>query len=377
MEGQTVASVAAMATPLAAAAPKQATVPDKAAPFALLPVQRWFFEQNFAEPHHWNQSVMLEAIHLVNTALLHRAVEAVVHHHGALRLRFERFGNGWQQAYSSVTGDLVETVDLSAEADTAKAIACTADVGQRSLTLDRPFRAIWMYLGEERGGRLLLVVHHLVVDGVSWRVLLEDLQTAYEQLSQGQAVVLPSATSSISQWSHALEGYAASEALEAERDYWQSIAKESEPCLPAHDPQGANTVADARSLGRVLDAELTSRLLGPIHKVYRTQIDDILLAALAHTLCEWSERDSMLIELEGHGREDLFDGIDLSRSVGWFTSLYPVRLAPESTSPGVSSQSDKGTTAECAEQGDWLRRITLPRRGGRGTGTGGISTGYF
>ncbi|MGO3244264.1 MAG: amino acid adenylation domain-containing protein [Halomonas sp.] len=341
MEGQTVASVAAMATPLAAAAPKQATVPDKAAPFALLPVQRWFFEQNFAEPHHWNQSVMLEAIDLVNTALLHRAVEAVVHHHGALRLRFERFGNGWQQAYSSVTGDLVETVDLSAEADTAKAIACTADVGQRSLTLDRPFRAIWMYLGEERGGRLLLVVHHLVVDGVSWRVLLEDLQTAYEQLSQGQAVVLPSATSSISQWSHALEGYAASEALEAERDYWQSIAKESEPCLPAHDPQGANTVADARSLGRVLDAELTSRLLGPIHKVYRTQIDDILLAALAHTLCEWSERDSMLIELEGHGREDLFDGIDLSRSVGWFTSLYPVRLAPESTSPGASLKAIK------------------------------------
>ena len=341
MEGQTVAAVAAMATPLATAAPKQAAAPDKVAPFALLPVQRWFFEQGFDEPHHWNQSVLLEASDRVDAVMLRRAVEAVVNHHGALRLRFIPSHSSWQQAYAGAAGDIFETVELRAEADPTQAIARTADAGQRSLSLEQPFRTIWMDLGGDRGGRLLLVAHHLVVDGVSWRVLLEDLQTAYEQLCQGQAVQLPQATSPLSQWSHALEGYAASESLEAERDYWRALVAGDEPCLPAHDPQGTNTVADARSIDRVLDAELTSKLLGSIHKAYRTQIDDILLTALACALCEWGTRDSVLIELEGHGREDMFDSIDLSRSVGWFTSLYPVRLVPGGAESGTCLKAIK------------------------------------
>ena len=133
MEGQTVAAVAAMATPLVVAAPKQVAVPDKVAPFALLPVQRWFFEQHFAEPHHWNQSVLLEAASDVDATLLRRAIEAVVDLHGALRLRFECVGDSWQQAYGTLADDLFAHVDVSDHEDPAQAITQAADAAQRSL----------------------------------------------------------------------------------------------------------------------------------------------------------------------------------------------------------------------------------------------------
>ncbi|OAL58024.1 non-ribosomal peptide synthetase [Halomonas sp. ALS9] len=351
MEGQTVAAVAAMATPLAAAAPKQAAAPDKVAPFALLPVQRWFFEQNFAEPHHWNQSLMLEAASGVDAALLRRAIEAVVDLHGALRLRFERVGDSWQQAYGKLAEDLFEHVDLSDHADPAQAITQAADAAQRSLSLARPFRAIWMELGGEHGGRLLLVAHHLVVDGVSWRVILDDLQTAYTQLSAGKTIDLPPATTSLDEWTHALADYATSEALAEQRPYWESLVKEPEPNLPAQNLQGSNTVADTASLVGSLSTEATSQLLGPVHKAYRTQVDDLLLTALSSALCQWTERDSVLIELEGHGREDLFDGVDLSRSVGWFTSLYPVRLTPGNAEPATSLKAIKEQLRQVPDKG--------------------------
>ncbi|MGP9654761.1 non-ribosomal peptide synthase/polyketide synthase [Halomonas sp. AOP35-4E-18] len=351
MEGQTVAAVAAMATPLAAAVPKQVVAPDKVAPFALLPVQRWFFEQNFAEPHHWNQSLMLEAASDVDAALLRRAIEAVVDHHGALRLRFERVGDSWQQAYGKLADDLFKHLDLSDHADPAQAITQAADAAQHSLSLERPFRAIWMALGGERGGRLLLVAHHLVVDGVSWRVILDDLQAAYAQLSAGKTVDLPPATTSLDEWARALADYAKSEALAEQCSYWEGLVKEPEPSLPARNPHGSNTVSDTASLVGSLPTEATTQLLGPVHKAYRTQVDDLLLTALSSALCQWAERDSVLIELEGHGREDLFDGVDLSRSVGWFTSLYPVRLTPGNAEPGTSLKAIKEQLRQVPEKG--------------------------
>ncbi|MCE8024896.1 non-ribosomal peptide synthase/polyketide synthase [Billgrantia aerodenitrificans] len=351
MEGQTIAAVAAMATPLAATAPKQAAAPEKVASFALLPVQRWFFEQNFSEPHHWNQSLMLEAASGVDAAVLRRAVETVVDHHGALRLRFERLGDSWQQAYGKLADDIFEHVDVSDHAGPAQAITQAAEAAQRSLSLTRPFRAIWMELGGERGGRLLLVAHHLVIDSVSWRVILDDLQAAYTQLSSGNAIDLPPATTSLDEWARALADYATSEAMAEQRPYWEGLVKAPEPSLPARNPQGSNTVADTASLAGSLSIDATTQLLGPVHKAYRTQVDDLLLTALSSALCQWAGRDSVLIELEGHGREDLFDGIDLSRSVGWFTSLYPVRLTPGSTEPGSSLKAIKEQLRQVPDKG--------------------------
>ena len=166
-----------------------------------------------------------------------------------------------------------------------------------------------------------------MVDGVSWRILLEDLQTAYKQLTQSDQVVLPESTLSLQQWSQALTRFAQSEPLKAELPYWQSVAGKQEPSLPGNR-EGRNRIADANTVSCSLNEELTEQLLTDVPQAYRTQINDILLTALARTLRAWDGRDSVLVELEGHGREDIEDGVDLSRTVGWFTALFPVRLTP-------------------------------------------------
>ena len=331
MERQTVAEVAAVTARLEAVgkSDREETpneTPNK--PFALTPVQRWFFEQSFEERHHWNQSVMLTLTEAPDLLYLRQALEAVTAHHAALRLRFISQQGVWEQSVVALSDSLAfERIDLSAVRPVSAAITEVADRAQRSLTLDHPFKAIWMDLGSAKPGRLLLVTHHLVVDGVSWRILLEDLQTAYKQLIQGDRVVLPEPTLSLQQWLQALTRFAQSEPLKAELPYWQSVAGEQEPSLPGNR-EGRNRIADANTVSCSLNEELTEQLRTEVPQAYRTQINDILLTALARTLCVWDGRDSVLVELEGHGREDIEDGVDLSRTVGWFTSLFPVRLTP-------------------------------------------------
>ena len=331
MELQNIAALAAVATRDAAQQP--AAVPVRATadtlPFAPLPVQSWFFEQAFADSHHWNQSLLLGATEAVDWLQVQRAVQAVVAQHDALRLRCTRGADGRWSLVSQAPGRPVfERADLSAVPDAAAAISAAADMAQRSLGFEQLFKAVWMDLGSGRPGRLLLAAHHLLVDGVSWRVIVDDLQSAYRQVCAGREPQLPAATSSLRDWSEALARHACSSALQVELPYWQGISGVVEPSLPGN-AQGSNTVADARTVVMELDELRTEQLLAELPQAYRTRIDEVLLTALARAVCAWDGRESVLVELEGHGREEhLFDGLDLSRSVGWFTSLYPVRLAP-------------------------------------------------
>ena len=164
--------------------------------------------------------------------------------------------------------------------------------------------------------RVLLVIHHLVVDGVSWRILLEDLQQAYREQ------VLPAKTSAYQRWAQQLHRHA--QTVEEQLPYWQAQSIDAE--LPCDHPEGGLQNRLGAKLETRLDVEHTRRLLQDAPAAYRTQVNDLLLTALARVISRWSEQPAALIQLEGHGREDLFDDIDLSRTVGWFTSLYPVRL---------------------------------------------------
>ena len=355
MEQQTVAAVAALAQPLASAA----AAPVAAAPaldkgFELLPVQQWFFEQNFNSPAHWNQSMLLRCAEAVAPERLAAIIGRLVAQHEALRTRFTFGAAGWRQQ-PIAAGAIFSSVDLSGEEDPGAAITRFADAAQRGLSMELPFRATWMSLGDGRQGRLLLVAHHLVVDGVSWRVLLDDLQALYAQSTRGEALALAAPSASMREWSEALQRHAGSEALTAQLPYWRALTGGLEGELPADDPHGSNTLADAQTLALQLDSADTARLLGPVHKAYRTQVNDLLLAALARALCEWSGRDSVLLELEGHGREDLVEGLDLSRTVGWFTTLYPLRVSGANLPHG----------ARIAAVKEQLRRVP-----GRGLGYG-------
>ncbi|WP_271196262.1 non-ribosomal peptide synthetase, partial [Azotobacter vinelandii] len=292
----------------------------------LLPIQSRFFELDIPQRHHWNQSVLLRPNEPLDPECLKAALKVLVEHHDALRLRFTGHDGKWsarfqdrEEAELLWQKDLLDISELEASGNEAQA----------SLSLDQGplLRAVLVNLPDNRQ-RLLLVIHHLVVDGVSWRVLLEDLQTTYRQAVQGQPLRLPARTSSLKHWAERLHAYASSEALQAEQEYWLRSLGEAAQELPRDNPDGDESGRQSRSASTRLDAELTQKLLRLAPAAYRTQVNDLLLAALARVLCLWSGQDSVLIQLEGHGREDLFEDIDLTRTVGWFTSLFPVRLTP-------------------------------------------------
>ncbi|WDY56393.1 non-ribosomal peptide synthase/polyketide synthase [Pseudomonas sp. PSKL.D1] len=294
----------------------------------LLPIQQGFFGTAMTTRHHWNQSVVLQMRMAVDAEHLERALHALLSHHDALRLRFIEQAAGWQAEHAAphVQAALLWQAELADE----NAWLPLAEQAQASLDLANGplLRAVLATLpnGEQR---LLLVIHHLVVDGVSWRILFEDLQTAYQQLAAGQPVQLPAKTSSYQQWGQRLQAHAQMPALASQFDYWLAQLQGTPINLPSHNPQGSQHSRHVQTVRTRLDQGVTQRLLQQAPAAYRTQVNDLLLTALARTLADWTGNDSALIRLEGHGREELFDDVDLTRTVGWFTTVFPLRLTPQ------------------------------------------------
>ncbi|WP_422631737.1 condensation domain-containing protein, partial [Pseudomonas farsensis] len=294
----------------------------------LLPVQQAFFASAHPQPSHWNQSVLLKPQNELEVPALEAALLALVAQHDALRLRFAKNAEGrWRGWF----GTQPQATDLlwTAEVSDLQALDDLAGRAQRSLDLDQGVlvRAVLAQVAGE-GQRLLLVIHHLAVDGVSWRMLFEDLQSAYRQAMAGQIITLPDRTSSVQAWAARLHVYARSPELQAELGYWHAQQAATHAILPLDRPDGSREQRHARTVYCRLDRSTTQRLLQQAPVAYRTQVNDLLLTALARVLTRWVGREHIVVQLEGHGREALFDDIDLTRTVGWFTSVFPVLLAP-------------------------------------------------
>ncbi|WP_337157029.1 non-ribosomal peptide synthetase [Pseudomonas putida] len=287
---------------------------------ALTPIQQWFFDSEVAQPQHWNQAVLLEAREPLQPPVLERALAALVAHHDSLRLRFTQTQGHWQAEYAQSLTQQLLWVATVADLDDCQALF--TDV-QRSLDLaEGPLLRALLVTDGQGAQRLLLAIHHLVVDGVSWRVLLEDLQALY----RGQP--LAAKTHAMADWAARLASYAGSDSLRDELGWWQDQLGTARRELPCDHPQGGNLHRHARTLAIGLDREQTRQLLQQAPAAYRTQVNDLLLTALARTLCRWSGDSQVLVQLEGHGRDGLFEDMDLTRSVGWFTTAYPLCLTP-------------------------------------------------
>jgi amino acid adenylation domain-containing protein/non-ribosomal peptide synthase protein (TIGR01720 family) len=329
-QNQTVARLACVAGTAPAVQAEQGTVRGAV---TLTPIQRWFFEGDLPEPHHFNQSVLLEVDGGLDFSLLEASVRLLVAHHDALRLRFVRAGRDWQQFHAPPDGRApVAQIKLPSSSEEESRAALEAAVAEAQSTLnlsEGPILRVTLFKSEGGANDLLhLTVHHLAVDGVSWRILLEDLQLCYEQLARGEEPRLAPKTTSYQYWSQRLAQYAQSETLRQEALYWTSAAGESCDPLPldfAEEPS-SNTVGAARTISRSLDEEETRALLTAVPQSYHVLVNDVLLTALARGFEEWTRARSLLICLESHGRQDIFADVDLSRTVGWFTSLFPVRL---------------------------------------------------
>jgi amino acid adenylation domain-containing protein/non-ribosomal peptide synthase protein (TIGR01720 family) len=326
---RTLGQLASVATTILAPTAEQREV---VGPVPLSPIQRWFFAQDTPNPHHFNQSVLLDLPGRPQPQLLAQAVRALAAHHDALRLRFERTAAGWQAvqlpiATTQVPFDRIELGGRAADEQQRLQDLRITEI-QRGLHLEKGplWRAAYFDLGSERRPQLLLAAHHLVVDGVSWRILLEDLHIAYEQLRLGTSVQLLPETTSFKQWTERLCAHAGSPTCFSEVDYWGWSVAGDRQAIPADRCIGPNTFASAEAVVRQEDEAWTRTLLRDLAPGASLQINDVLLTALADTWRRVYGRSSLLLDVEGHGRTGTFADLDLSRTVGWFTCAYPLRL---------------------------------------------------
>nr|WP_272819430.1 non-ribosomal peptide synthetase [Scytonema hofmannii] len=296
----------------------------------LTPIQRWFFEQQLPQPHHFNQSFLLTVPTDIKIEFLEVVWKELLKHHDALRLRFTQTESNWQQVHAELCDrNIISCFDFSTlpDSEQQKAIENTANSLQASLNLSENLVQVALFrLGVDKGARLLIIIHHLVVDGVSWRILLEDLVAGYSQLCQGKVIQLPAKTTSFKDWAQHLREYAQANHLKSELDYWLSISNAAVASIPADHAHGANTVASTCTVSVSLNSSETQALLQDVPKAYKTQINDVLLTALVLVVSRWTDSKSVLFNLEGHGREDIIEGVDLSRTVGWFTTMFPMVL---------------------------------------------------
>jgi amino acid adenylation domain-containing protein/non-ribosomal peptide synthase protein (TIGR01720 family) len=297
----------------------------------LTPIQRWFFAQDVPRPEHFNQAALLSARRRLDTATLERALRALTSHHDALRLRFERDGHRWRQFYAPA-GPLdltVETIDLTALPDEARTAAIEAEATRVQASLDLAagplVRAALFEMGADRPQRLLLAVHHLVIDTVSWRILVEDLEIAYGQLTRGETPALAAKTSSFKQWAAAVHQYAGTADVRRQAEYWRETLADI-TALPVDFTDGPNHAGSTDTVTLALTEDETTALLRDPAKAYGLQPNEVLIAAVAQSLSSWTGQWRVAMSLESYGRESLNETLDLSRSVGWFTALYPLAI---------------------------------------------------
>ena len=321
-------TIAALAARAAVDAPAATAVDDASGDVPLTPIQRLFLEQDVPEPHHFNQAAMFVATERLDVSRLRGALERLVEHHDALRLRFVRGASGWQQAYAPPgTAVPVDVIDLStvAPAERTAAMTAAADRVQAGFDLaNGPLvRAAVFDFGAAAPQRLLVTVHHLVIDTVSWRILVADLVQAYQDLAAGRTPQLPAKSASFKAWATRLAAHVAGEPDPAETQYWRDTCA-VRASIPIDGAGGTNLAGSTRMVSLSVSPADTEALLRDVPKTSGLQIHEVLLTAVARAVTAWSGNLRVVIDLESHGRDALFDDLNLSRTVGWFTSLYPV-----------------------------------------------------
>ncbi|ADL52202.1 amino acid adenylation domain protein [Clostridium cellulovorans 743B] len=294
----------------------------------LTPIQEGFFKHNFTDKHHYNQSVMLFCKDGLKEEYFEEVFDKLIEHHDALRMSYKVNEGAISQINKGIEpkayGFLVK--DLTNADNYKEIIQEEANKLQGSVDLENGPLVQGCLFKTSIGDYLSIVIHHLVVDGVSWRIILEDLENAYSSLCEGLEIQLPKKTSSYKEWSGKLVEYSQSTELLKELEYWTVVENSEAVNLPQTSKIDVDKNKDTALLSVSLDEEATKNLLTECNTAYNTDINDLLLSALGISMKKWTGSDEILINLEGHGREELFKDIDITRTVGWFTAEYPVLI---------------------------------------------------
>ncbi|RAT98496.1 non-ribosomal peptide synthetase [Brevibacillus sp. Leaf182] len=296
----------------------------------LTPIQHWFFQEHNQHPHHYNQSFMLYRKDRFDERLVRKGIEKLLQHHDALRMVFRETETGYQ-AYNRGVSESDDMYSLEvwdyrnitdANIQQVMDAQCTA-IQSRLHIFDGPLIRLGLFQCDN-GDHLLMAVHHLLVDGVSWRILIEDFNRAYLQLLQDKEMTLPLKSDSYQLWAQKLNEYAHSDRIEVERAYWNRIEEMELQSLPTDYVEWKPLRKQTRTKTIVMDEQQTRELLKQANRAYHTEIDELLLSAIGLAFKKWANIDRFAINLEGHGRESILPDVEINRTVGWFTSEYPV-----------------------------------------------------
>jgi amino acid adenylation domain-containing protein/non-ribosomal peptide synthase protein (TIGR01720 family) len=324
-EHPTIAALAPRLTRIAEE--RRPAVPVSSDAIPLTPIQLWFFASFDGAPGHYNHAVLLRPTAALDGDALTTALRAVIARHDMLRARFEQIDGRWRQRVAPDDRLPLVEIDCRDAPDPLAHLSRVADQlnADCDLAAGPLFRAARLKLPD--GERLLLVAHHLVIDGMSWRILLDDLVAAYDSAQAGRSVML-AATDPFAAWAARLADHAMAGAL-ADRGYWQAAAATLAPAPPIARPQARPGRLGERAATRfALPREATAALAGAANAAYRTEINDLLLTGLVRAVATvWPPSGTTIhlpVMLEGHGREALFPDLDVARTIGWFTSRFPV-----------------------------------------------------
>ncbi|WP_423760151.1 condensation domain-containing protein [Burkholderia sp. NLJ2] len=338
---------------------------------ALGPAAQWFVERVEVDRSHFNQALLVPLGEAPDANIMAEAIRVVARHHDVLRSRFVVRDDGMHHLFAGDDGSdeadfsVVRCVDPDGRHG-ERAWRDAIDAAQGSLDIEsgRLMAIRWLESTSVSSSRLLIVVHHMAIDGVSWSILLQDLADCYLRLRDRTAAALPLKTSSVKAWVDQWIALARSDALDDDRNYWRSVNAQVRDVL-----SGPKRVALMRhglapivqhayqesslSCAITLDADLTHAFRTTAPRAYGTDANDLLIAALHAGFRAWSGCDALLLDVEGHGRDALGDSIDLSRSVGWFTSIYPVLVdVPAAASdPSALIKSVKARLREVPRKG--------------------------
>jgi amino acid adenylation domain-containing protein/non-ribosomal peptide synthase protein (TIGR01720 family) len=324
---QTIAEIAALAILKPAVRSEQGVLGGDV---PLTPIQHWYFEQNRADLHDAGQSLSMEVPRPVDSTKLAVVLNGLLMHHDALRLRFAATETGWRQTYATESKVRLERVDLSdlpqAVQDTALEKAANDILKGLNPSTGPIVRAALIDTGSRNTMTLLVAIHGLVMDEMSWSIFCEDLWSAYDQVMAGETIHLPPKTASYRLWSQQLTDQARSGAVESEIDYWRAMLQTAAGPMPRDFPDGEVAAPSVQVIVTGLDAHETQILLQDIPKTQRTQVRDLLLTAIAQAVTRWSGSESAFICLRGSARDATARELDSSRTIGSFTTRIPICL---------------------------------------------------
>ncbi|WP_120279578.1 non-ribosomal peptide synthetase, partial [Mycolicibacterium novocastrense] len=328
-----------------------APVDEGTGPVAATPIMRWLTNRQ-GPIDEFNQTVVVQAPDGVTESDVAAVLQALLDRHAMLRLRAERDGDGGRSFVVPGAGS-VDVCLTSVEALSEHALLAARS--RLDLAAGVMVSALWVTSTKQ----LVLIVHHLTVDGVSWRILVEDLNIAWTQRRSGQPITLPVVETSFARWSALLADHAYAPAVMGQAEVWKRVA-EVPALLPG--PQPADTYAGAGQWSVSLGTETTAVLVGQVPAAFRTGIHEILLIALAIAVGEFVGAGGPVgIDVEGHGRdEDIAAGVDLTRTVGWFTAKYPVALDIRRLSWAQVSAGDTALGAVVKDAKEQLRALPDP-----------------